>query len=383
MRIKIKTVSLLYYIALSIYIAYSSLLTFLNMDTATTIGGRMITACSLGMIIFLIKTVDAKISSHNLLLGIVLFWAYTILCDFIKSAPLKVNIYFLVLVFLIMQSKIKPETVSALIEKTCLLYTILCVVSLIAGMLGFGYDNLYVDTTYLREAARLRGITLHANSLGAYAAVPCIYYVVRSKSKYRFLPIAICAYTLWLTRSKTCIFSLAIIFALYFIDKLVDFLRRINISKIIVLFTLILLLYLLALGSGRGLTGRVGNWQIYLPEYLRSFSSIIIGARVSMHGYFENIFVESLFRYGLVGLILLIVFLVSFSTSAWRMYQKNEKMYFLYFLFFMFRGFTESFIFGSSTNVVSTLFFFILILKEIDMKKQNYNIINNPINDNI
>lgn len=208
---------LTYIFCVSTYIATNCLVLF-GIQAAQTSGGRLISFFSLALATLLLfykgkENGIIKIDFNSPLFYLIFFWAYTILIDFSRGISPKVNVIAFFLCSTIYMCDFCVGDLRKIIKVIILSYLMICVVSLFIGSMGYGFDNLYVDNKYLKEI-RFRGIMQHSNGLAPIASIPLLYYLNKKSENQilKYVSIIIVIYTLFLTKSKTSIYSIIIYF---------------------------------------------------------------------------------------------------------------------------------------------------------------------------
>lgn len=373
MKLKMRSLGVcVYVLAFVIFIYMSFQANIVRNELVVSRCGQMISLCTILFSVILAlsnRGSEYYIHKESILIWCIFFWAYVMILGIQNNLIGRVNVWFLIAVVIISCVKIKDEYLDKLISITVFFYLSICFLSLLVGFKGVGYDNLYVDMNWYSGPRRLRGILQHANGLGAIALIPIVYESFSSKPKvYKIFVYIMCASTLYLTQSKTNIAVLFFIFAILLYKKYFYKFKNIDLSKAVLLGIFILMTYSIFLGDSRAFSGRMKTWLTWIPKFLSKIKYWFIGIGdfpESFH-YLENMYLDALVCYGIIGLGLLLVFLFRFGKYSWKRFKLGENTYFCFFIVMIVRFMTESFFLGSTLSLTGGVFFYILLIKKLE-----------------
>lgn len=344
----------------------------LQIDTLTTLLGRIISAGELMIAFFLIynqknNKLKTPIKSIYLRNAFFFFWLISNLIYFSKTATLNLNVGFIVLILTLLSVRVSDKTLKSLIMLTALYNFLICILSLFFMKFGMGYS---VDQEYFKVSdigIRLQGLTQHANTLGAIALLVIIYALIENKGIIRVVGACIGGFTLYYTQSKTNIYIVLIIFIALMTDKLFKWSKRISSKKLTVSFVVVVLGIVLLANFGviaidTTFTGRSAVWIKAYQQWKISPASILFGIQSEI--YLENMYLDALFRYGIVGLVSFVYLLFIMGNIAWSGIKAGHKTSFYLYIVVLLRCMTESIFIN--TNMGFGDFFTLVILISIE-----------------
>ena len=312
----------------------------LQIDTLTTLLGRIISAGELMIAFFLIynqknNKLKTPIKSIYLRNAFFFFWLISNLIYFSKTATLNLNVGFIVLILTLLSVRVSDKTLKSLIMLTALYNFLICILSLFFMKFGMGYS---VDQEYFKVSdigIRLQGLTQHANTLGAIALLVIIYALIENKGIIRVVGACIGGFTLYYTQSKTNIYIVLIIFIALMTDKLFKWSKRISSKKLTVSFVVVVLGIVLLANFGviaidTTFTGRSAVWIKAYQQWKISPASILFGIQSEI--YLENMYLDALFRYGIVGLVSFVYLLFIMGNIAWSGIKAGHKTSFYLYI---------------------------------------------------
>lgn len=366
----------------------------LKIDTMTTLLGRVISGGELLIALFLIyrlKNSDLKIPGKSIYLrnAFLFFWTVFQLIYFLKTANLNLNICFIVFIITLLSVRINEKTIKSMIKLTAFYNFLICILSLFFMKFGMGYS---VDMKYIKVSdigIRLQGLTQHANTLGAIALLVIIYALLENKGFIRIIVACAGGLTLYYTQSKTNIYIVLILIIALVTDKLFKWSKRINSLKITLTFILVALgIFILAnfgvIAIDTTFTGRSIVWNNAYQQWKVSPIGILFG--IQGETYLENMYLDALLRYGIIGLVTFVYLLYIMGKVAWNGIKNGHKLSFYLYIVVLLRCTTESIFistnmgFGNFFNLV--ILVFIEAIYERERLKLNENCITNANNVN-
>ena len=363
-------IKILYSTSMMLFIVMSYYSTIIKNKDIQTKLGRIITALTLiitVIIYFFNWKKSILINRKSAIFPIFILWTVFLLLDLIKGTGLRFNTVFVFFVFGLLTMRISRDELDNLVLISICFCVVICIVSLYLGIKGLGLDNIYVDMEWYHEI-RLRGILDSPNGLGAYATMGILYFLFYKEYKWRWMPILICVITLYETKSKTCIASLIIILVIAISDYFFHWIRKMNFSKILSGIIFISLVVLIVIANNKMFTGRMRNWLFLISDLASNLKNIPFGvfSYPDNYHYAENMYIEALYSYGVVGFVLLLRVIGAIGNRCWKLYSKNNT-YFYFFIFFVLRFVTESYLIGQSASIYSIVIIYLLLWKRSDI----------------
>lgn len=355
----------------------------LGMESYITITGQIISIVQIGITFILIfshkneklnkKPIDIIILRRALML----FWGIIVVFGLINSYTVSTSmIYFIVMTLTLLTINYKYSFFERLIYLTFYTFFLMCLLSLIFMYFGYGIDVNGEYNVVSAIGVRLYGFTQHANTLGPIAALVCIYSYYNKKN----LSFIIGIITLWYTQSKTNIFILLICIIMDVFKRLLNYINKRKIKYLYSMFItcgifLILIIIYYLVYSQFGFTGRISTWEYYLSAWTSNIKNIIIGANSSLvylHKYSENMYVDMITKYGIIGMSSFIFLLFVIFKISWRNMREGYNLSFPIFIFIVIRSITESIFI--STNMAFGDFFnlvFLIIIQETYLRSND------------
>lgn len=382
MKIRLKSlILLLYSIGMLVVILRGILVYELGMQQFITGTGQLVSLIEISISILLLLILN-KIKSNKRIVEItklrwalILLWLTQVALDLINSKTVNMSIlYFALMILLLLTIEYNEDFFEKLLKITFNTFLLLCIISLIFMFRGYGIQTNGEYLIVSSIGIRLYGVTQHANTLGAIAALVCVYSYYNRKK----LPFIIGLITLWYTQSKTNIFILVICLAL---DLFFKFLRFFNKKKIKYLyatfvtggiFTAFMAIYYFILLQVQ-FTGRTKTWTYFISAWKSSFKNFIIGcdsSLISLYKYAENMYVDMLTRYGIIGLIILLYLIYTIFSISLKNMEYGYPISFSVSIFIALRCITESIFIN--TNMGFGDFFnlaFLIIIYETYMRR--------------
>lgn len=348
---------------------------FGNEHLITTIG-RFISSVEIFLIILLIliqKNINISRKPKDIIRfirALILFWFIKISLDLVNTNTSSMTlIYFITIIILLLLINYNYDFFNKLIKITLFTFVIICILSLI--FMNFGY-GIQVNGQYQVVSAigiRLYGMTQHANSLGAIAGLVCIYSYYKKNKLYFFIGLV----TLWYTQSKTNIIILLVCLIIEWFRVIINKFNKKD-KKYLYTFLIGIIIFIFIISVSLGVisniefTGRTSTWRYYLNGWKTNLKTVFIGCNAELlylNKYAENMYIDMISKYGIVGLSSFIYLLLIMFKISWENMKSGYLLSFYLFIFIALRSITESIFISASMGFGDFFnFVFLIIINE-------------------
>lgn len=355
----------------------------LGMQSYITITGQIISIIQIAIIFILIlsnnnekmnkKPIDIIILRRIL----IFFWAIQMVLGLFNSYYMSTSmLYFIVMILIFLIINYDYTFFEKLIHLTFSTFFFICLLSLTFMCFGYGIETNGEYNVVSQIGVRLYGFTQHANSLGPIAALVSIYSYY-DKKKLSFI---IGVITLWYTQSKTNIVIFLICIVMDKFKKLLNYINKRQRQYLYRVFTicgifLVLITIYYLVRSQFGFTGRINTWSYYLSAWTSNIKNIIIGVDSSLvypYQYAENMYVDMITKYGIIGMTSFIFLLIVMFKISWKNMKEGYNLSLPLFTFVVIRSITESIFI--STNMGFGDFFnlvFLIMIQETYLRSKD------------